>query len=136
MSEALAVQKHLLAKLRGSPPLLAAVPASNIFDSGNERDVFPSIVLGEAQTVADDNSCADAAIVYTTLHIWSRQTGTAEAKIIAGAIRRVLRKGIEETRDGFQIRTLYKSDRFFHDSDGKTVHGVVNIESEVEGLEA
>ncbi|MBA3446765.1 MAG: DUF3168 domain-containing protein [Pseudaminobacter sp.] len=133
--ESLAVQKLIVARLKASAPLLALVPASKILDQQALPDVFPCILIGEAQTVGDDVDCGPLSEVFSTIHVWSRDVGMVEAKRIAGAIRRALWDA-EDTLDGFEIGgTFFEDMRFMRDPDGKSAHGVITFKSLVGGID-
>src|SRR5690606_20915740 len=51
MEPSLALQKAIRARLIGTPAVTALVPAANMLDKNSRPEVFPSIIIGEAQTV-------------------------------------------------------------------------------------
>ena len=60
MSEAsLAAQRLAVITMRAHAPLQALVPDANILDRSGRPEVFPCVIVGEAQTVGDDIDCAD-----------------------------------------------------------------------------
>lgn len=135
MSEAsLAVQKLIISRLKAHSPLLALVPGSAIFDRNERPEAFPCVLLGEAQTVGDDIDCGALSDVYSTIHVWTQETGTRDCKMIAGAIRRALWQAAADDVDGFRIEaTIFEDARFLRDSSGEHAHGVVTVKSMVSG---
>lgn len=137
MSEdSLAVQKLVVATLKASAALGALLPADRIRDQQARPDLFPCVLLGEAQTVEAEAECVFASEVFTTIHVWSRDKGMVEAKAIAGAIRRALRVVDDATIDGYVISGFEFEDmRIVRDPDGKSAHGVLTFRSMVEEVE-
>jgi hypothetical protein len=135
MSEpSLAVQKLILTKLTAYAPLLALVPAASIFDRNGRPEVFPCILLGEAQTVGDDIDCGPLSDVYSTVHVWTREEGLRDCKMIAGAIRRALWMAEADDIDGFSIDgTFFEDARYLRDPSGEHAHGIVTFMSSVGG---
>jgi hypothetical protein len=132
MSEAsLAVQKVLLTRLRAYAPLMALVPSASIFDRNSRPEVFPSIVIGEAQIVDEDLDLARTYVrVYTKLHIWTREDGMRQVKEITGAMRKAIRIARNRApRDGdFSCADIaIENTEFMRDPDGATSHGVMTI---------
>jgi Protein of unknown function (DUF3168) len=128
VSEAsLAAQRLAVAKMRARPALTALVPAANIFDRNSLPEVFPCIIVGEAQTVGDDTDCDDLSTVHLTLHVWTTENGLAACKNIAGEVRRALRN-VSEIQDGFALDFSFADSIFMRDPDGLHSHGVVTFE--------
>lgn len=135
MSEpSLAVQKLILSRLTAYAPLLAIVPASAILDRNERPETFPCILLGEAQTVGDDIDCGPLSDVYSTIHVWTREEGLRDCKIIAGAIRRALWQASSADVDGFNVGdTIFEDARFLRDPSGEHAHGIITFMSMVGG---
>ncbi len=131
--ESYAVQKLIFGRLTTNAQVLALVPASSIFDRNERPETFPCIILGEAQTVGDDIDCAALSDVYSTVHVWTKEEGTANCKAIAGAVRRALWQA-EGTHEGFAVHdTTFEDSRFLRDPSGEHAHGVITFMSQVEG---
>lgn len=131
MSAEIAVQIAIRSRLVTTAGVLALVPAENILDR-NERPVpFPSIILGEDQTVdTGDSIQRDRVRIFSTLHVWKREESTVGAKAIAWAIRTAIHAGRLDLGSGFEcIDYRVSGQRFMRDPDGKTSHGVVTIET-------
>jgi hypothetical protein len=127
MSEAsLAAQKFLRALFIARPALTALVPATSIFDRNDRPEIFPCIIMGEGQFVADDATCIEAGDVYATLHVWTAENGFAACKSIVGEMRRAVRNA-EDVVDGFALAASFQDAIYLRDPDGEHSHGVVTI---------
>ena len=130
MSAALAVQKALRARLVGTNSVLTLVPAANILDRNARPNPVPSIIIGEDQEVDEGDIARRNVRVFSTLHVWVKESGTTGAKAIAGAIRIAVRGTNFVPVDGFHFADCrVSSTRFMRDPDGETAHGVVTIET-------
>ena len=137
MSAALAVQKAIRARLTSTPNVGVLVPAANILDRNARPNPVPSIIIGEDQEVEGERIARDSVRVYSTLHVWVKETGTTGAKAIAGAIRSALAARISAASASFHIADCrVTSTRFLRDPDGETSHGVVMIETLVHEVQA
>lgn len=136
MSEpSLAAQKLLVETLRTRPALTALVPAANIFDKNKLPEIFPCIIIGEGQTVADDAQCIVASEVYMTVHVWTTEPGMAACKSIAGEIRRAV-KDLSAVVDGIALDAFFEDSNFMRGSTGDNAHGVVSVKFLAEDLVA
>lgn len=127
MSEAsLAAQRLSVTRMRSRAALTALVPAANIMDRNERPEVFPCVIVGEAQTVGDDSDCADLSTVYLTIHVWTRENTLAACKSIAGEVRRALRDA-EGLQDGFELSFAFDDSNFMRDPSGHHSHGVVTF---------
>lgn len=125
------LQKAIRARLIGTPAVTALVPAANVLDKNNRPEVFPSIIVGEGQTVPGDGLARNRHTVFADLHIWQAEPGLAQAKAIAGAIRQAFAAPLY-TIDGHQVADLLiTSTRFMRDPDGIHSHGIVSIEAQL-----
>lgn len=130
--ESLAVQRLIRDRLRGDAAVTALVATGSIFDRNERPEVFPCIIIGEAQTVGDDIDCGQLSDVYSTIHVWAREDGLRECKLIAGAVRRAMWQAAG-TVDGFNIdSTRFEDSRFLRDPSGMHSHGIVTFISSVE----
>lgn len=127
MAEAsLASQRLAVVTMRGRPELVALVPALNILDKNQRPEVFPCIIVGEAQAVADDADCVVADEVFLTIHVWTEEDGLVACKNIVGEMRRAFRN-VEGLQDGFEISFTFEDAIFLRDPDGLHSHGVVSV---------
>lgn len=128
MSEAsLAAQRLAVVNMRTHIPLRALVPQENIFDRNQRPEVFPCVIVGEAQTVGDDIDCADLSDVHLQIHAWTKENGLVAVKEIAGEIRRALRR-IEGLQDGFDLAFNFADTVFLRDPDGEHSHAVISFD--------
>jgi hypothetical protein len=132
MAEAsLAAQRMAILGMRGRPQLLALVPSANIFDRNQRPEVFPCVIVGEAQTVGDDIDCADLSEVFLTIHAWAKENGLVAVKEIAGEIRRALRRK-EGVQDGFDLSFDFQDTVFLRDPSGEHSHAVITFTVQAE----
>lgn len=131
-----AFQKALRARLVGSADVTALVPATNILDRNQRPAPDPSIVLGEDQVIDAPDVMLNRSFVrvYSTVHIWKKESSTAGVKAIANAIRRAIgvnRKARLDLADPDYVVSdcRIEQTRFLRDPDGETSHGIVVIES-------
>jgi len=122
----LAAQKSLRNHLVADTDLIALVPAADIRDSNARPERFPCIILGEATVVGADAPCMSISELHLTAHVWTREPGTENCKLIAGAVRRAA-EGIDEMVDGFDLGFAFDGTRYLRDPDGETAHGVVTF---------
>lgn len=133
MEASLAFQKALAARLKGGDGVSVAVrklvPHENISDRQGLPSRFPSVNIGEAQTVPPGLDWDRTFMrVYSTVHVWARDGALVEAKQIAGAIGEALRPALGLV-DGYRVVDLEMDARFLRDPDGMTGHGVVTVEA-------
>ena len=127
MSEpSLAAQRRAVIAMRSHGPLAALVPPLQIFDRNQRPEVFPCVIIGEAQTVGDDAQCVEASEVYLTIHVWTKEDGMVACKSIAGEIRRALRN-LTAKQDGLDLSFSFDDARFMRDPGGELSHGVVTM---------
>jgi hypothetical protein len=127
MAEAsLAAQRLAVLGMRAHIPLRALVPQGHIFDRNSRPEIFPCIIVGEAQTVGDDVECADLSEVFLTIHAWTRESGMVAVKEIAGEIRRALRRK-QGLQDGFDLSFDFQDTVFLRDPSGEHSHAVITF---------
>lgn len=132
MEPSLALQKAMRARLIGTPAVTALVPAANVLDrNAVPLNVFPSIIIGEGQTVPGEGLARNRHTVIADLHIWQTEPGLAQAKAIAGAIRQAFDAPFY-TIDGHHVADLHIiSARFLRDPDGLHSHGVISVDAQL-----
>lgn len=127
----LALQKAIRARLIATPAVTGLVPAANVLDKNNRPEVFPAIIIGEAQIVPGDGLSRTRHVVFATAHIWETEPGLTKAKAIAGAMRIALSASFRAI-DGHHVADLHiASTRFVRDPDGLHSHGIVSIEAQL-----
>ncbi|WP_175577721.1 DUF3168 domain-containing protein [Mongoliimonas terrestris] len=129
---AFALQKAVRAALVNSPAVSALVPASAIMDKGARPEVFPAIVFGLADTIAEDLTLnRNHFRVVLALHVWCREEGREQLYAILQAIQEALTQGIEI--DDFQLVDLPPASvRASHGASGDYSHGLVTVEALLE----
>lgn len=134
MSAELSLQKALRARLSASGDVVALVPAASILDRNERPNPRPSIVIGEAQSVDENDSIARTVTrVYMDLHIWVEEPSTEISKRIAGAVRRAIHGVNLQLDPGFHCADCrVRGSRFLRDPDGQTSHAVVTVDALVQ----
>ena len=134
MSAELALQKALRARLSSAGDVVALVPASAILDRNERPNPCPSIVIGEGQSVDENDSIARTVTrVYMDLHIWVEEPSTEVSKRIAGAVRKAIHSANLQLDPGFHcVDCRVRGSRFLRDPDGKTSHAVTTIDALVQ----
>lgn len=134
MSEAsLAAQRLAVTAMRARAQLTALVPSANMFDRNERPEIFPCLIIGEAQTVSDDAHCIVAAEVYLTLHVWTKESGFVACKSIAGEVQRALRN-LSGTQDGWALDFYVEDAIFMRDPSGEHSHGVLTFRAMAEDM--
>ena len=130
MSVDLAVQKALRARLVATPEVVALVPASAVLDRNQRPAPSPSIILGEAQAIGEDDDLQRTRTrVFHTVHVWKKEASLEGVKAICGAVRTALRAGRLDLGAGFHAAdSKVASIRTMRDPDGETSHGVLVVE--------
>ncbi len=117
------VQRAIRDALQIAPP----VAGDNIFDFVPEGAPFPRVTIGEEQIVGDGNSCGDGWEVFADVHVWSREAGFAEAKVLAAAVSE--RICAISAITGFNLISVEMRDqRRMRDPDGLTSHIVLSFQ--------
>lgn len=123
----LALQAAIRARLVAASAITSLVPASNILDRNARPVPFPSIIIGEGQTVPDEGLARRRHQVFADLHIWATEPGLVVSKQIVGAVRDALADTFWNV-PGLHVADLFVlSSRFMHDPDGLHSHCVVSL---------
>lgn len=105
---------------------LTALIGQRVYDQPPANVDFPYISFGPVQPVNEEDACHDVQDVFVQLNIWSRKTGSVEAKRIADAVCVVLATDLEPV--GFEVFTQrIESVRHTREGDGKTSRAIVNL---------
>jgi hypothetical protein len=136
MTPELALQKAVRARLVAETSVSSLVPAASILDRNERPAPSPSIVIGEGQSVDENDSLSRGLVrVYADLHVWKTEPSLAGVKAIAGAIRSAIRSARLPATDGFHfVDCFVQSARFLRDPDGETSHAVVTLSAKVQEL--
>ncbi|WP_440408705.1 DUF3168 domain-containing protein [Neorhizobium petrolearium] len=131
MEPSLELQKAIRSRLVAATAVTALVPAANIVDRNGTPATFPSILIGEGQTVPGGDIARTRHDAYLDLHIWQKETGLAFSKQVAGTIRDAL-KDTDWTATGLHVVDLHvASSRFMRDPNGTHSHGVLSLTANV-----
>lgn len=127
MEPSLELQKAIRLRLVASSALTALVPAANIVDRNGIPAVFPSILLGEGQTIPGGDIARQHHEVFVDLHIWQKETGLVFSKQVAGEIRAALTDA-RWTATGLHVADLrVTSSKFMRDPGGIHSHGIISL---------
>ena len=131
MEASLELQKAIRARLASATAVTSLVPATSIVDRNGTPATFPSIIIGEGQTVPGGDIARRRHDVFLDLHIWQKETGLAFAKQVSGAIRDAL-TDTQWTATGLHVADLYvTSSRFLRDPSGTYSHAVLSLTANV-----
>jgi hypothetical protein len=88
--QSLALQKAVIARLRGDAGLLALLGGAHVHDHVPRAAMPPYVALARFEARDLSSSGADGAEHRFTLHLWPHEKGRAEAHAIAAAIETAL----------------------------------------------
>jgi hypothetical protein len=124
---ALSLQSAMRGALISDAAMTALVPAANIYDRHARPEVFPSIILGETQEIADDMTLERHHFrLFPTIHVWSNEPSLIQVKAIAYQLRKTL---VAAAHAWPFIDFRYENTRFLRDPSGEHSHGVVTFEA-------
>jgi len=127
----LAMQAAIRARLVAASAVTSLVPATSILDQNSRPETFPSIIIGEGQTVSDEGLARRRHQVFADLHIWQKEAGLVGAKQVAGAIREALADTFWNVT-GLHVADLHiASSRFLRDPGGLHSHGIITLQASV-----
>lgn len=121
MSVEIALQKHVVERLSGSPAVVALCPVANIGDEAGRPAAFPAIRFGESESYPADFDAAFHDAVAFDVVVYSDRDGTGEAKRIADAIRSTLPVGLWRVPGLRYVRAKIAGQRVTRESDGVRV---------------
>lgn len=127
MEPSLDLQKAIRGRLVATTAVTALVAPASILDRNARPAPFPSIIIGEAQTITGEGLDRRRSDVFADIHVWTTEPGLAQAKAIVGAIRIALADG-PWTLDAHHVADLHIADtRFLRDPDGLHAHAVIGV---------
>jgi hypothetical protein len=125
----LALQTAIRTRLIGSPAVTDLVPSNRVIDGPTRPERFPSIILGDAQTVQAGRAGSWRHVwVYLNIHVWALEGGTEAVRTIANEIDRALVAPLDVP--GFQLipgNFTVTDNRFMRDPSGLHSHGVMAV---------
>lgn len=129
MEPSLEVQKLIRLRLVATSALTALVPASSIVDRSGIPSTFPSILVGEGQTVAEEGLSRRRHVTYFDIHVWAKETGLVTVKQIAGTIRDALFDSIW-TIPGLHVADFcVTGSRFIRNPNGWHSHAIIGLQA-------
>lgn len=132
-SASLALRKAIHARLAADAPLGALV-AGAVHDVPPAGAAFPYVTLGEA-VVSDWSTATEGGSEQTlTLHVFSRQSGRAEAMALCAAVQEALHEA-PLALEGHRLANLRATTADVRrEADGRTFHGFVRFRAITEAL--
>jgi len=129
MSFSAALQKLIFETL-SSDGLLAYVVGTRIYDRPEPNAEFPFITFGPTSILLIQDDCLTSRTETFQIDIWSTdQSGKIEAKQICDLVIAAL-NGLEaQMEEGFATDLRVVLAQVMDDPDGKTTHGIVQIEA-------
>jgi hypothetical protein len=120
-----AIQQGVVTTLRAAPGLTSIV--AGIYDRPPQGTDYPYVVIGDDTSIpfeADDMVGEECTL---TIHVWSRQHGRAEAKLIMAQIYDALNRVAFDITDGYILDCMYDFSDTVREGDGTTVHGIIRF---------
>jgi hypothetical protein len=131
MEASIELQKSIRARLVSATAVTALVPAASVVDRNGTPATFPSILIGEGQTVPGGDIARRRHDVFLDVHIWQKETGLMFSKQVAGAVREALTDA-NWNATGLHVADLYvTSSRFLRDPNGTHSHGILSLTANV-----
>jgi hypothetical protein len=100
---------------------------ARVYDAVPDDRAFPYVTIGAAQTIPARAECVDGTESFVDVHIWSREVGSIEAKVIGGRVLLALHDASLELEGHRLIAIRFTGSRVFRDPDGITTHGVYSF---------
>ncbi|KAB0679525.1 tail completion protein gp17 [Aureimonas leprariae] len=131
----LELQRAIRARLVATPAVVALVDQAQIRDGFVRPESFPSILIGDGQTVLERVTYARRHVrTYADLHVFTHGEGLAGAKTVAAAVAGAL--ATAPAIDGFRMIDFEISGvRYLRDPDHEAGHAVVSVEALVEAVQ-
>lgn len=112
---------------------VGALVGDKIYDDPSSTIAAPYITFGASDFAPDDHECIDGRVETVQLDVWSEaQDGKRECKAIVDAVRSCLHDATGDLEVGALVTMRVALARVFKDPDGRTTHGVIQIEAEIE----
>lgn len=130
----LALQTAIRGRLIASPAVLALVPADHIRDGSTRPEKFPTVIIGDGQTVLEGYYPGRRNVtVYLDLHVWALEDGLAAVKGIAHAVSEALATALDVP--GYQLSDgLHNTGtRYMRDPSEKHGHAVLSLSAFMSG---
>lgn len=132
----LALQQAVRGRLISAPIVTDLVTIANIRDGGARPESFPTIIIGDGQTIMEGDHYPGGTLnvtVYLDVHVWTFEGGLEQAKTIAGAVWRSLRAALDvpdwQLSDGLHV----DGTRYMRDPSEQHGHAVVSLRAFMSG---
>jgi hypothetical protein len=130
----LALQTAIRGRLVGTAAVLALVPTDHIRDGATRPENFPTIIIGDGQTVLEGYYTGRRNVtVYLDVHVWTLEDGLAGAKAIAHAVSEALAAALDVPgyllSDGLHVEQA----RYFRDPSKAHGHAVLSVRAFMSG---
>lgn len=131
----LALQQAIRERLVGAASVLALVAADNIRDGATRPELFPSIIVGDGQTVLEGDHYNGwlNVTVHHDIHIWTFEDGLSGAKAIAGTVWRALMPKLTvpgwRLTDGHHVEGV----RYLRDPSQSRGHAILSVSAFMSG---
>jgi hypothetical protein len=131
-SPSLELQGAIVTRLKADATLSALIGA-RVFDhvprgsGGAVTADFPFVGIADSDDLQDDATCVTGYQITMNIDVWSRKTGSVEAKQIAHAVVKSLHNWDAPLPTNQVISLRHRQTRVFRDPDGLTSHGGVEL---------
>ena len=118
--------------LTADAALTSLLGGPKVYDEPPRSAAFPYVTLGETR-VADYSTGTEAGEEHQlVLHAWSRQGGTREAHLIAGALLQALDDAPLTLADHHLVNLRFSVADIRREADGRTYHALVRFRAVTE----
>lgn len=134
MSPSLELQKALVADLKAQTSISNLV-GGRVYDNVPASPQFPYVSFGPEDHSNEDAESLRAQTVFLQMDIWSREPSSEQCRNILDALkRRIEGNQITISANAVVGEAYIERERVFRDPDGRTWHGVLSIQFDVEQL--
>lgn len=116
------LQKAIYGALTGDSTLMAMI--TGVHDHVPQGTAFPYVTIGEASAVDWRTVGHDGMELTLVLHVWSRERGRKEAKLVLAEIHRILNDAKLTVPGHVLVWLHFEFSQTLQDADGATYHGI------------
>ena len=128
-----ALQQAIFAELSASTDLQALIgDPLRIYDAVPREAAFPYVVVGDDQVNDWSTATEGGSEHLLAIHVWSRNGGCKEAKLIADVVREGLDGASLALTGQTLIDILYQGEETVRETDGETFHATVRFRAVTE----
>jgi hypothetical protein len=132
VSTSWALQQAIVTRLRADVTV-AGMVAARVFDRPQAEIAFPNITIGASDTVLSEAGCFSLHIETVQVDVWSREMdGKRECKVLTDAVVKALHQQDAAMAVGALALMRVVLVRMLDDPDGRTSHGIVQVECTLE----